>query len=201
MGTVHVIDDDSAVRDVIGILCRSISTPYAEYPSIEAFDQSEGRTQAGCILLDLRLPRLGGLPGVQHICSSYPNHPVIVMSAYATTRTVALSMKAGAVDFFDKPFVSQDLLDSIQQALATSRDAETPPELKIRLELLSSTQRRVMSVLAHGASDDEAAVALSLHKKSIQRHRRSALEKLMLSPGEETKLLGLLDGPSVQGVS
>jgi FixJ family two-component response regulator len=174
LNIVHVIDDDSAVRDVIRILCRSISAQVREYPSIEAFDQSSDHALAGCILLDMRLPKLGGLPGVQHIRKNYPAQPVIGMSAHATTRTVALAMKAGAVDFFDKPFVPQDLLDSIQEALSKTRDAQVPAELNIRLELLSRTQRQVLALLAQGSSEDEAATALSLHKKSMQRHRRHA---------------------------
>ena len=194
MSVVHVIDDDSAVRDVIRILCRSISMQVKEYPSIEAFDRSEENTRSGCILLDLRLPQLGGLPGVQHICRTYPHLPVIVMSAHATTRTVALAMKSGAIDFFDKPFVSQDLLDSIQQALTIVRTPQVPKELSIRIELLSRTQREVLTVLAKGASDDEAAAILSLHKKSVQRHRRNALQKLMLKPGDERGLTDLLAG-------
>jgi FixJ family two-component response regulator len=105
MSAVHVIDDDGAVRDVIRILCRSISAQVREYPSIEAFDDSSEGVLSGCILLDMRLPKVGGLPGVQHIRTTYPALPVIGMSAHATTRTVALAMKAGAVDFFDKPFV------------------------------------------------------------------------------------------------
>jgi two-component system response regulator FixJ len=192
LAVVHVVDDDSAVRDVVRILCRSIAIQVEEYPSIEAFDQSHDSPRQGCVLLDLRLPKLGGLPGVQHIRRNYPLLPVIVMSAHATTRTVAQAMKAGAVDFFDKPFVSQDLLDSIQEALALSYSAQMPKELSIRLELLSRTQRQVLSLIADGASDEQAAAALSLHKKSIQRHRRNALAKLMLKPGEEHLVQGLL---------
>jgi two-component system, LuxR family, response regulator FixJ len=193
LGIVHVIDDDSAVRDVIRILCRSISAQVREYSSIEAFDDSSEGVLSGCILLDMRLPKLGGLPGVQHIRKNYPALPVIGMSAHATTRTVAMAMKAGAVDFFDKPFVPQDLLDSIQEALARSRDTQVPQELNIRLELLSRTQRQVLTLLAQGCSEEEAASALSLHKKSVQRHRRNALEKLKLSAGEEHLLKGLLE--------
>jgi FixJ family two-component response regulator len=193
MSIVHVIDDDSSVRDVIRILCRSISAQVREYPSIEAFDQNSEKELRGCILLDMRLPKLGGLPGVQHIRQNYPALPVIGMSAHATTRTVALAMKAGAIDFFDKPFVPQDLLDSIQQALALSGDRQVPQELSIRMELLSRTQRQVLSQLSNGSSEDETASALSLHKKSVQRHRRNALDKLKLMPGEEHLLQGLLE--------
>jgi FixJ family two-component response regulator len=192
MSTVHVIDDDVAVRDVIRILCRSISIQVQEYPSIEIFDQKADTELKGCILLDMRLPKLGGLPGVQHIRKLYPALPVIGMSAHATTRTVALAMKAGAVDFFDKPFVAQELLDSIQETLATAHDIGTSSELAVRLELLSRTQREVLALLTQGLTEDEAAARLSLHKKSVQRHRRNALEKLRISPGEEHLLQGLL---------
>jgi FixJ family two-component response regulator len=192
LNIVHVIDDDSAVRDVIRILCRSISAQVREYPSIEAFDQSSDHALAGCILLDMRLPKLGGLPGVQHIRKNYPAQPVIGMSAHATTRTVALAMKAGAVDFFDKPFVAQELLDSIQETLAREDNTRDTSELAIRLELLSRTQREVLALLTQGLTEDDTAARLSLHKKSVQRHRRNALEKLRISPGEEQLLQGLL---------
>ncbi len=193
MGIVHIIDDDAAVRDVIRILCRSISIQVQEYPSIEAFEQSADSHYPGCALLDMRLPKLGGLPGVQYIRKLYPALPVIGMSAHATTRTVALAMKAGAVDFFDKPFLAQELLDSIQEALARVENSKTSPELAIRLELLSRTQREVLALIAQGLTEDEAAATLSLHKKSVQRHRRNALEKLRLNPGEENLVQGLPD--------
>ena len=196
MGIVHIIDDDAAVRDVIRILCRSISTQVREYPSIEAFDQSADNHLRGCALLDMRLPKLGGLPGVQHIRKHYPALPVIGMSAHATTRTVALAMKAGAVDFFDKPFVPQELLDSIQEALLRSEIPQVPAELSIRVHLLSRTQREVMALLASGMGDGDAAQALSLHRKSVQRHRRNALDKLQLEPGQESILLDLLKNDS-----
>lgn len=193
MSIVHIIDDDAAVRDVIRILCRSISIQVQEYASIEAFEQSDDSHLPGCALLDMRLPRLGGLPGVQHIRRHYPALPVIGMSAHATTRTVALAMKAGAVDFFDKPFVAQELLDSIQETLARADNTRNTPELAIRLELLSRTQREVLALLTQGLTEDEAAARLSLHKKSVQRHRRNALEKLRLTVGEEHLLQGLLN--------
>lgn len=193
MSIVHIIDDDAAVRDVIRILCRSISIQVQEYASIEAFEQSDVSHLPGCALLDMRLPRLGGLPGVQHIRRHYPALPVIGMSAHATTRTVALAMKAGAVDFFDKPFVAQELLDSIQETLARADNTRNTPELAIRLELLSRTQREVLALLTQGLTEDEAAARLSLHKKSVQRHRRNALEKLRLPVGEEHLLQGLLN--------
>jgi FixJ family two-component response regulator len=192
MGIVHIIDDDAAVRDVIRILCRSISTQVREYPSIEAFEQSDDSHLPGCALLDMRLPKLGGLPGVQHLRRHYPALPVIGMSAHATTRTVALVMKAGAVDFFDKPFVAQELLDSIQETLAREDNTRDTSELAIRLELLSRTQREVLALLTQGLTEDDTAARLSLHKKSVQRHRRNALEKLRISPGEEQLLQGLL---------
>jgi len=193
MSIVYVIDDDSAVRDVIRILCRSISAQVREYPSVEAFDQRPDEALDGCLLLDMRLPKLGGLLGVQHIRRNYPGLPLIGMSAHATTRTVALAMKAGAVDFFDKPFVSQDLLDSIQAAFALSGEIQGSSELTIRVELLSRTQRQVLSLLSKGLSENEASSILSLHKKSVQRHRRQGLEKLKLMRGEEHQLQGLLE--------
>lgn len=196
MNTVHVIDDDSAVRDVIRILCRSISIQVQEYPSIEIFDQKAVTDLKGCILLDMRLPKLGGLPGVQHLRRHYPALPLIGMSAHATTRTVALVMKAGAVDFFDKPFVAQELLDSIQETLAREDNTKDTSELAIRLELLSRTQREVLALLTQGLTEDDTAARLSLHKKSVQRHRRNALVKIRLSMGEEHLLQGLFDATS-----
>jgi two-component system response regulator DctR len=107
-------------------------------------------------------------------------------------------MKAGAVDFFDKPFVLQDLLDGIQDALARSRETEAPSELRIRLELLSRTQRDVLALLVQGSSEEETS-ALSLHKKSVQRHRKKALEKLKIQHGQEHLLQGFLPIAVVHG--
>jgi FixJ family two-component response regulator len=189
---VYVIDDDDAVRATIRTLCKSIGMSVEEYASIRDFEAANVPEYGGCILLDLRMPRLGGLPGVQHVRSIRPQLPVIVMSGHADVRTAVQAMKAGAVDFFEKPFGPQELLDSVQNAIAAAPQAQVPAELTIRLELLTTQQRRILERLSMGQTEEAIASEMDLHLKSVQRHRKNAVAKLGLKRGEEGVLRSLL---------
>lgn len=184
----HIIDDDPGVRGTVTALCRTIGIEVLEYGDIAEFDRHRSLSQSGCVLLDLRLPRLGGLPGLQHVLDNHPNLPVIVISAYADVRTVALAMRAGATDFFQKPFDAQELLDSIQSAIAAAATNLAGDETAIRIELLSRQQTEVVRRLALGLSEPEIAMELNLHIKSVQRHRKNAAAKLHIQVGDEISL-------------
>jgi len=187
-GVVVVVDDDVAVRNEISSMCESVGLVVLSHANLGSLERGVHSSTRGCIVLDMRLPGLGGVPAVERVSRLYPNLAIIGISEFVDARTVMRSLRAGAVDFFDKPFSTNELLESIQLAMQRQlafpvRDPGGRSETEYR-RLLKTLTRRQKDVLAqYGAGTDEREIArrLGLHLRTVQRHLRNALAVLEIS--------------------
>lgn len=179
---IHIVDDDSRLREALTGLLRSMSYETMEHPSIETFLRSEKPDRAGCVLVDVRLPDGNGLDLQSRMAGQGVRQPVIIMTGYGDIAMSVRAMKAGAVDFLTKPVRDQDLFDAV--VAAVSRDQERLGEQEDRSDLerryasLSPRERQVMALVTAGRLNKQVAADLSLSEATVKTHRKSAMQKM-----------------------
>jgi FixJ family two-component response regulator len=195
--TVFVIDDDPAVRQSVCWLVESAGRHVEAFDSAESFLDSFSPDRRGCIVTDVRMPGLGGLQLQETLRQGGHMIPVIIMTAYGDVSTAVRAMKAGAVDFLEKPYSDQALLDLIDEAIR--RDEEIGQVNKItetaraKFESLTRREQEVMGLIVEGLSNKQMAAQLHISTKTIEAHRSKVMRKLQVgSIAELTKLAGLL---------
>jgi two-component system response regulator FixJ len=178
--TAHVIDDDEAVRRAVAMLLRSAGIPVETHPSGLAFLAAlpalaeEG---IGCVLTDVRMPGLDGLELLRRLGERGFRRPVVVMTAHGDVPTAVRAMKAGAVDFVEKPFDDQVLLAAIGAAL-DARQAPGATEAAARVAALSPREREVLHLLAAGRPNKHIARELGLSPRTVEVHRARLMARL-----------------------
>jgi len=188
---VCIVDDDEAVRDSLATLLRSAGISSQDYDSGEAFLAAGPPPECGCILADIRMPRMDGLTLLALIAERHIDLPVIMMTGYADIPMAVSAMKKGARDFIQKPIEAEQLLSIVGQALAALDKAAIDPALLERLSRLTEREREVFEHLIDGHPNKVVAYKLSISPRTVEIHRARVMEKLGLRNIAELIKLGL----------
>ena len=179
---VLIVDDDEIVRRTLDSLLRSTGLRTATYASAQELLDMEVTDDIGCIILDVRLPRLSGLELQTRLRDKGDERPLIFITGHADVPMSVRAMKAGAVDFLQKPFRDQDLLDAVDAALARDRvnreQRATISSLRARYDLLTPRERQVMELVSSGLLNKQAANELGLSEITVKLHRASVMKKM-----------------------
>ena len=182
---VFVVDDDLSIRDGLCSLIRSAGLEVRLFPSATEFLQAALPEAPACLVLDLRLPDLGGLELQRRLARTGVDIPIIFISGHGDIPTTVRAMKAGAVEFLSKPVQDQDLLDAIVQAIDQDRAARRRrAELAaVRLCYASLTPREneVVSKIIHGLLNKQIAADLGVTEVTVKVHRRHIMDKMQAS--------------------
>ena len=182
MPTVFVVDDDEAVRGSLKLLLKSIGLAVIAYPSAVDFLAAYQPEQAGCLLLDIRMPGMSGLELQQQLNVRGAVIPVVFMSGHGDIPMAVEAMQHGAFDFLQKPFRDQDLIDRVQKAMerdAASRDQLRQLELiRERLDTLTAREREVLGLMALGKQNKVMAGDLGVSQRTVEIHRARVMEKM-----------------------
>lgn len=194
---VFVIDDEQSVRESLKWLFNSISLPVETYDSARAFLDAGIKHRYGCIVLDVRMPHTSGLQLQATLCEGNFVLPVIFLSAYGDAQMGAQAIKKGAIDFLQKPYRNQDLVDAVNSALRISRErleAECQ-EAKYAgaLDNLSLREREVLEFVVAGQSSKEIARALDISPKTVEAHRARLMAKLGTKSAKDLVHLTMLN--------
>jgi two-component system response regulator FixJ len=180
-GTVHVVDDDAAMRDSLRMLLETSGLEVLAHDSARAF-LSGLPHGIGCLLTDIRMPDIDGLELLRRLREQGTRLPVIVMTGQGDIAIAVQAMKAGAVDFLEKPFTDQALFDAVDRALEQSErlnEAEaTAAEAATRLAALTPREREVLDLLITGLPNKAIANRLGASPRTIEVHRARVFEKL-----------------------
>lgn len=180
--TVFIIDDDNTVLSALESLVRSVGLRTEAYASAPTFLSGYQPTEAGCVLVDMRLPGMSGLELQAELRERQIDLPVIMMSGYGDVASAVRAMKAGAADFFQKPINSQILLEAIQRAVAASEArSQARAEAEAVRALLGSLSRRERDVLdgvLAGEPNKRIAAKLGIAEKTVEAHRARLMIKL-----------------------
>jgi two-component system, LuxR family, response regulator FixJ len=180
---VHVIDDDEAVRRALALLFRSAGIPVETHSSGSAFLEALpalGEDAVGCVLTDVRMPGLDGLELLRRLQQGGFRRPVVVMTAHGDVSMAVRAMKAGAVDFVEKPFDDQALLAATEAALGTAQATGTAgtDEAVERIAALSPREREVLGLLVAGKPNKLIARDLGLSPRTVEVHRARLMARL-----------------------
>lgn len=180
--TVFVVDDDDAVRDSLRDLLDSVGLKVATYASALAFLTAHKAAQRGCIVLDIRMPGMSGLELQERLNRSGSTLPIVFITGHGDVPMAVEAMKRGAVDFIQKPFRDQELLDRINLALEQNRqrrDAdETRHDIARRLATLTRREREVMDMVIQGKANKVIAIDLGLSQRTVEVHRSHVMDKM-----------------------
>jgi FixJ family two-component response regulator len=180
--TVYIVDDDEAVRDSLGLLLKSVGIPNKTFENASAFLDAGVDPHAGCLVLDIRMPGLSGLELQQKLKETGNTLPIIFITGHGDVPMAVEAMKHGAVEFIQKPFREQDLLDCINRAL-TDNFAQQSGQAEIQkirehLATLTPREREVMQMVIDGKANKVIAYDLGLSQRTVEIHRAHVMEKM-----------------------
>jgi two-component system, LuxR family, response regulator FixJ len=179
--TVHVVDDDAAVRRSLERLLDAAGFRAVSYETPMAFLASAPGLSSGCVLLDVRMPGMDGLT-LQARLAKLDNHlPVVVMTGQGDVQTAVRAMKAGAVDFIEKPYDDEVLVKAIELALSLPRQSDRnreAAEAAQRVAALSPRERQVLDALVAGRPNKVIAYDLGISARTVEVHRARMMERL-----------------------
>jgi FixJ family two-component response regulator len=183
--TVHIVDDDEALRDSLIWLLESEGHTVATYASAEDFLAAWSPALAGCLLLDVRMPGMSGLELYEKLVGQHSTLPVIFITGHGDVPMAVSALKKGAVDFIEKPFNDQDMLRLISQCLETERTERTQrrqdAETARKLDQLTSREREVLDLIVAGRLNKQIADDLGISIKTVEVHRARVMEKMDVS--------------------
>jgi RNA polymerase sigma factor (sigma-70 family) len=180
-GLVFVIDDDESVRRGLDRLLRSDGLDVKCFSSPKEFVAGPLSDRLACVILDLRLPGASGLEVQETLARAGCELPIIFISGYADVRSSVRALKAGAVDFLQKPVGDQTLLDTIHETLDRARVARREradrAAIQARFNLLSPRERDVLRLLLQGLLNKQIAAELGISEKTVKFHRARVMAK------------------------
>lgn len=180
--TIFVVDDDPGVRQSLEMLIRAIGQSVETYASAGEFLDAYTSERPGCLVLDLRMPGMSGLELQEELGSRGSNLPVIFITAHGDVPTAVDAVKGGAIDFIQKPFRDQDLIEKIELALEQNERAleETAErgDVQARVASLTSRERQVMDIVVDGRTNKAMATELGLSERTVEIHRARVMSKM-----------------------
>lgn len=180
--TVFVVDDDEAVRKALKLLIESAGMRVETFCSADEFLASHDLSRPGCLVLDIRMPGMSGLTLQDQLIARRITIPVIMITGHGDVAMAVGAVKKGAIDFIQKPFDDQMLLDRVQQALHLDaehrRERARRADFDARLARLTPREREVLDLLILGKGNKEVALDLGLSRKTIDIHRAHVMMKL-----------------------
>jgi len=180
--TVFIVDDDALVRRSLERLLRSVGWRVKMFSTAQEFLDCRRPDGPACIVLDIRMPGLSGLDLQEKLSTTGLDMPVIFVTGHGTVPMSVRAMKAGAIDFLQKPIDDQILLDAILRAIdqdrRTTEERAERRELEVRLESLTPREREVFALVVRGLMNKQIAGNLGTSEKTVKVHRARVMRKM-----------------------
>lgn len=180
--TVYIVDDDAAVRDSLAWLLSSVKMPVKAFASADEFLEALDPAPTGCVLIDVRMPGTSGLQLQEILKDRAANLSVIIVTGHADVPMAIRAMKAGAVDFVEKPFNDQQVLELVARTMENStragREIAHNDEIRGRYDTLTPREVEVFRGLIAGLPNKSIAADLGLSQKTVEIHRAKVMRKM-----------------------
>lgn len=180
--TVFIVDDDEGIREGLGMLLETVGQPYESVGSAVEFLENYDPDKRGCLVLDIRMPRMSGLELQEALSERGSNLPIIFITGHGDIPMAVEAMRRGALDFIRKPFREQDLLDRINEALDVEllnrKQTVERDELIQAIGALTDRERSVFERVADGEMNKVIAFDLGISERTVEVHRANVIRKL-----------------------
>ncbi|MFN3609082.1 MAG: response regulator transcription factor [Hyphomonas sp.] len=179
---IHLVDDDEAIRHSASFMLRHAGFRVKTYVDGVAFLEQVDAAEKGCILLDVQMPKMDGLQVQEALNERGVPMPVIVLTGHGDVAVAVRAMKAGAVDFVEKPYAKQTLVDALTRAFerleARRKEDVLADEARSLIEHLTGREKEVLHGLVDGQTNKEIAIALDISPRTVEIHRANVMEKM-----------------------
>lgn len=180
--TVFIVDDDQEVRDALVLLMQSIGLNSEAYDSAQSYLDAFDADKPGTLVLDVRMKGMSGLALQSHL-SSFPLHPpIIIITGHGDVSMAVQAVQAGALDFLEKPFKEQTLLESIYRGIEKDAEqrgeASKVAEVQARVDRLTGREKEVMGEVVAGKRNKVIAYDLGISQSTVEAHRAKVMEKM-----------------------
>ena len=194
---VYVVDDDEAVRDSLKLLLESVDLPCQTFASASDFLEKHDRDQHSCLVADIRMPGMSGLDLQEELNHRSSTIPILFITGHGDVPMAVDAMKSGALDFIQKPFRDQELLDRIHQALESDEerreDNRELSETRNRIGRLTARETEVMHRVVQGQANKVIALDLGVSQRTVEIHRARVMQKMgARSLAELVRMVGKL---------
>lgn len=194
---VYVVDDDEAVRDSLKLLLESVDLLCQTFASATDFLESHDPEQHSCLVADIRMPGMSGLDLQDELNRRSSTIPILFITGHGDVPMAVDAMKSGAIDFIQKPFRDQDLLDRIHEALARDEerreDNREISDIRARMAKLTARETEVMHRVVKGQANKVIALDLGVSQRTIEIHRARVMQKMgARSLAELVRMVGKL---------
>lgn len=200
---VHVVDDDLAVRQSLAFLLSTAGIAVRVHESAQSFLDAPDTATAGCVITDIRMPEMDGIELQRELNARLRKVPVIVITGHGDVALAVQAMKAGAVDFIEKPFDDDALIDAVRAALdRRARDEErdaVAADAAARLGTLSERERQVLDGLLTGQPNKIIAHELGISARTVEIYRANLMTKMRAASLSDLVRLALLGGAAGDG--
>lgn len=180
--TVFIVDDDEGVRDGLAMLLATVGQRCEAFASAAEFLDGYDPSRRGCLVLDIRMPRMSGLELQEQLNERGSDLPIIFITGHGDIPMAVEAMRLGALDFIRKPFREQDLLDRINEALDVElvrrKRSIARDDLVAKIDSLTDRERAVFESVADGDMNKVIAFDLGISERTVEVHRANAMKKL-----------------------
>jgi FixJ family two-component response regulator len=180
--TIFVVDDDEAVRSSMKLLLKTLGLPAETYSSAQEFLTAFDARRGGCLVLDIRMPGMSGLELQEELNARGAILPIIFITGHGDVPMAVEAMQRGAMDFLQKPFRDQDLVDRIHKALEKDRAGRallgSRERIRARLAQLTPRELEVMRLVTQGKPNKVIAGDLELSQRTVEIHRAHVMDKM-----------------------
>ena len=180
--TVFVVDDDQEVREALQLLMESVGLSVETFPSAQAYLDQFDAQRSGCLVLDIRMPGMSGLELQARLNAEDIYPAIIIITGHGDVPMAVRAVQAGAVDFIEKPFNDQYLLDSVHRALehdsSQRGEASHLADIQVRMQRLTPREREVMQRVVAGHRNKVIAMDLGIGQSTVEVHRARVMEKM-----------------------
>lgn len=181
-GTIYIVDDDHAIRHAMGLLMQSVGLECEIFESADDFLKDHTPERSGCLVLDIRMPGMGGLELQETLRDRDCLLPIIFITGHGDIPMAVEAMQKGAFDFIQKPFRDQELLDRIQDAIKTEKEQRSRRDeqsiVRDRLDRLTKREHEVFELVVTGKPNKIIAHELDVSQRTVEIHRARVMEKM-----------------------
>jgi len=178
---IYVIDDDDAARDSLSVLLESVGYAVEAFPSARSFLNRAGGLAPGCALVDIRMPEMGGLELQAALKDKGVEVPIVFVTGHADVPVAVRAMRAGAIDFVEKPFEAEVILGAVERGLARAAErqqhAASTATARARVSQLTDREREVFDQLVEGHPNKVIAANLNISPRTVEIHRSRVMDK------------------------